>query len=138
MAIVPLHEADLALLQRVAPEVFDAPLTTEAARAYLAQPGHRLVLAVIDGQVVGQASAVVHARPGKPNDLYIDEVGVSPNFQRRGLATRLVRHLLDWGRSRGCSEVWLATEPDNTAARGLYAALELEEETAALFSAKLG
>ena len=37
-------------------------------------------------------------------------------------ALELMEALLDLGRSLGCEEAWVATEPDNGPARNLYAA----------------
>jgi aminoglycoside 6'-N-acetyltransferase I len=86
----------------------------------LAEPGHLLLVALVDGKVVGQAAAVIHRHPDKLTELYIDEVGVSPNLQRRGIARRLLEEMFAIGRDLGCEESWVGTETDNVGARGLY------------------
>lgn len=117
---------DVALLDRVAdgvfddPVVFDEPVAAERLAAYLAEPGHHLFLAVQDGVVVGQAAVIVHRHTDRPDDLYIDRVGVAPAHQRRGIARALMRAVMALGRELGCAEVWLGTETANAPARGLY------------------
>ena len=44
-----------------------------------------------------------------------------------GIATALMRRLIDLGRARGCQGIWLGTEPDNVAALGLYRKLGGDE-----------
>ena len=113
---------DVALFDRIADEVFDHEVDPVVLADYLAQPGHHLFIAVEDGLVVGQLSAVVHKHPDtRPVELYVDEVGVSPAWQRRGIATAMIDAAFALGRDLGCTEAWLGTEPDNDPARALYA-----------------
>lgn len=111
---------DEPLFERVAPEVFDEPINAERLRAYLAEPGHLMLLALSDDEVVGQCAAVLHHHPDKATELYIDEVGVASAHLRRGIATSMVRAMFEWGRELGCDEAWLGTELDNLEANGLY------------------
>ncbi len=111
---------DRDLFDRVADGVFDEPIDRARLAAYLAAPGHHLIVAISSGEVVGQVAAVVHRHPDKPTELYIDEVGVAPAFHRRGIARRMLEAMFAWGREVGCEEAWVGTEPDNVAARGLY------------------
>ena len=75
------------------------------------------------GPVVGFASAVTYLHPDKPVQMWINEVATAPDRRRRGVATAVVRRMLEHARSLGCASVWLGTEDDNDAARGLYRAL---------------
>ena len=118
-----LTQGDEAVFERVADEVFDEPIDPARMAAYLREPGHHMILAIEDGLVVGQAAAVVHRHPDKVTEIYVDEVGVSPAWQRRGIARELMRRMFDLGRSLGCEEAWLGTEPDNKPARALYKGL---------------
>ena len=112
---------DEALLDRVAEDVFDHAIDLARLTAFLAEPRHLMVLAIEDdGLVVGQARAIIHLSPDEPDGLYIDNMGVDPAFQRRGLGGRLLDELLAWGKERGCTYAWLATETDNLPARALY------------------
>jgi ribosomal protein S18 acetylase RimI-like enzyme len=117
---IQIHHENTDLLNRVAVDVFDEPIVPERLATYLENPANLLIVAVTNGVVIGQVAAVLHHHPDKPADLYIDEVGVTPEHQRRGIATRLMEEIVTWGKTLGCEEVWLGTEIDNTAARALY------------------
>ena len=115
-----LGPGDAAMLETVADDVFDEPVDPGRLAACLAEPNHHMIVALHDGVVVGQTAAVVHRHPDKPTELYIDEVGVSPAYRRRGVARRMLDAMLAHGRVIGCEEAWVGTEPDNLPARGLY------------------
>ena len=55
--------------------------------------------------------------------LLVYEVGVEPEFRRRGVARALFQQLSDVARERGIGEAFVLTEPDNEAANALYASL---------------
>lgn len=135
MAVDPIEvrlltATDIAVLEHVDTDVFDNPVRPGLAARYLQSPGSMLAVAVHHGVVVGMASAITYVHPDKPLQLFINEVGVSSRFQRRGLGRRLVDALLEQGRAMGCTEAWIATEEDNIAARALYAALGGTEDPA--------
>ena len=115
-----LYPGDDALVKRIAEDVFDEPVRPDRLAAYLASPGHFMIVALADGLVVGQCAAVIHRHPDKVSELYIDEVGVSPAFQRQGIARKMLDAMFALGREQGCGEAWVGTEPDNVAARALY------------------
>lgn len=115
-----LLPGDDAVLGGVAEEVFDEPVDPARLAAYLAAPDHQMIVALSNGIVVGQCAAVVHRHPDKATELYVDEVGVSPAFQRRGIAREMLAAMFALGRELGCAEAWVGTEPDNIAARALY------------------
>ncbi len=118
-----LGPGDEAILERVADDVFDNAVDPALARRFLADPRHHIVVALADGIVVGFVSAVDYLHPDKPAELWINEAGVAPDFQRRGIATALMRAMFDHGRTLGCSVAWLGTERANDAAMGLYRAI---------------
>jgi aminoglycoside 6'-N-acetyltransferase I len=113
--------ADASLFGCVADDVFDEPVDAGRLAAYLAEPGHLMLVAIAGGEVVAQLAAVIHRHPDKVTELYIDEVGVSPKYQRQGLAKKMLDAMFALGKARGCGEAWVGTEPDNIAARRLYA-----------------
>ena len=114
---------DAALLTRVAPEVFDGPIVDALCGEFLADPRHHIAVATSGDEVVGFASAVHYVHPDKPAQLFVNEVGVAPAWQRHGLARRLLVALLERGRAVGCTEAWVGTEVGNAAARALYRAV---------------
>ena len=131
--ILRLSPGDAAVLDRIAEDVFDEPVRPDRLAAYLADPGHILLVAVSDGIVIGQCAAIVHRHPDKVTELYIDEVGVTPAFQRKGIARAMVERMLAIGNELGCGEAWVGTEPDNLPARGLYERLEVKGDQAETF-----
>src|SRR5690242_11777115 len=98
--ILRIGPGDAAVLGRVADDVFDADIDPARVTAYLAEPGHLMVLAVAGGEVVGQARGMVHRHPDLPTELYIDNLGVTPGRRREGIATRLLDELVAWGREK--------------------------------------
>ena len=96
-------------------------IQVKLAKEFLADPRHHLVVAIDDGEIVGFVSGVHYVHPDKPAELFINEVGVAATHQREGIATKLLDELLGKGRTLGCREAWVATEPDNQAARRLAA-----------------
>lgn len=131
--IVRLSPDNAGLLHRLAGDVFDEPVRADRLAAYLAEPGHIMLVALSGGIVVGQCAAVVHRHPDKVTELYIDEVGVTPALQRNGIGRALVERMLGIGGELGCGEAWVGTEPDNLPARGLYESLDLPRDEAETF-----
>ena len=124
-----LRPGDERLLDQVAADVFDEPVRADRLAAYLATPGHLMVLAIDGDLVVGQCAGVIHAHPDKVTELYVDEVGTATSHLRQGIATAMLAELFAWGRELGCEEAWLGTELDNAAANGLYRAFGGKAET---------
>lgn len=113
--------ADAALFAHIDAGVFDGPIVPERLAAYLADPGHVMLLAIAGGRVVGQISGIVHRHPDLADEMYLDNLGVAPGWQRRGVATRLIDGLTTIARKRGCTEMWVATRAANAGAIALYA-----------------
>jgi ribosomal protein S18 acetylase RimI-like enzyme len=132
--IIRVGAAQAGLLAQVAEDVFDEPVDPRLLAAYLAEPGHLMVVAVTDGEVVGQARGMVHRHPDRPSELYIDNLGVTPPRQREHIATRLLDDLVAWGRQLGCEEAWVGTETDNEPARALYAGRGAEAEPFVMYA----
>lgn len=117
-----LQPGEHALLERVAPDVFDGPTVATLCREFAADPRHHLAVALdTDGRVVGMASGVHYVHPDKPPQMFVNEVGVAPGFEGQGIGRRLLAELLRRATELGCTEAWTATEPDNARAQALYA-----------------
>jgi aminoglycoside 6'-N-acetyltransferase I len=114
---------DASILDHVAPTVFDYAIDPRWTAEFLADARHHLAVALDGETVVGMASAVHYVHPDKAPELWVNEVGVAPTHWRRGVGRRLLHALFARGRELGCGAAWVATGPDNTAARGLYAAV---------------
>jgi ribosomal protein S18 acetylase RimI-like enzyme len=129
-----LGRDDRTLLDHVADGVFDGPVQEGWARAFVADARHHMVVARDEGVVVGMVSAVDYVHPDKAPQLWINEVGVAPSHQRRGIGRQLLDAMLDHGRTMGCTEAWLGTEHDNAPARALYEAAGSVAEPFVLYS----
>ena len=108
-------------------DVFDHPVDLVQLAAFIADPGHEMIIAVVAGKVVGMASGTVLLHPDKPPAFLISEVGVNKDMRLHGIGTALLRRLLQLARARGCRGIWLATEANNAAARALYHKLGARE-----------
>jgi ribosomal protein S18 acetylase RimI-like enzyme len=120
-AIRRLTRDDRAVLDRVADDVFDHAVNPALAAEFLDDPRHHLVVAIDGDVVVGFVSAVHYVHPDKPAELWINEVGVAPTHQGRGLAKALLTEMLAVGRGLECREAWVLTNRSNEAAMRLYA-----------------
>jgi aminoglycoside 6'-N-acetyltransferase I len=124
----------------VAPGVFDDPILPQALQSFLASPHHHLAVAIDQDMVVGFASAVQYVHPDKPRpELWVNEVGVSPSHQNRGVGKTLMHALLEVAWEAGCSEAWVLTERNNQPAMKLYKAVggQEEQQETVMFSFKL-
>jgi ribosomal protein S18 acetylase RimI-like enzyme len=135
--IKKLGAGDEAILERVAIDVFDEAIDFNLLKLYLAEPNHSMIVAIKAGEVVGQIRAVIHKHPDRPDELYVDNLGVTPTLQRQGIATKLLDAMLGVGKSLGCEEVWLGTESDNTQAKGFYESYGVKPETMLMYLFKL-
>lgn len=111
-------------LAPIAPGVFDNPIDLETAREFLANPDNRLIVARDGETIIGFVSATRLVHPDKPGgELYIQELGTAPDYQRRGVARALMRALFKEGKDMGCKLAWLAVDPGNEGALAFYKAI---------------
>jgi len=129
-----LGPGDASVLARVAPDVFDHAVDPRWSHAFFADARHHLIVALDGDTVVGMITALDYVHPDKAPQLWINEVGVAPSHQRRGIARRLLDAMLAHGRGLGCTEAWLGTEERNLAARGLYESTGAAPEPFVLYS----
>ena len=117
--IAALYRQNAAVYARMAPDLFRAP-DTEGLVDYLASdtewradPSNLAVVAEIGEEIAGFLEASV--QPPMPTArwqgsidvgetrLFINFVGTSPHYHRRGVATRLVQAAEEWGRAKGAT-----------------------------------
>lgn len=137
ISITQITPANQHLLARIAPDVFDHDIQADRLAAYVADERHALFVAVEDDVVVGQIRGSIHLQPDRDPDLYIDNLGTTPERKRRGAATAMMKALLDWGAAQGCTHAWVATETDNLEARGFYGAQRFTPSTIAMFALEM-
>jgi ribosomal protein S18 acetylase RimI-like enzyme len=118
-----LQHDEQAVLDHLAPGVFDNAIDHRWCGEFFADPRHHLAVALERELVVGFASAVRYVHPDKPPELWINEVGVALSHQRQGLGSRLLEALLQHGGTLGCVQAWVLTSPTNGGAQRLYEAV---------------
>lgn len=111
---------DLDLLMNAAEDVFDNPVDENFAREFLNDPRHHIVVAISEGVIVGFVSAVHYIHPDKPPELWINEVGVAPPHQGRGVGKAIMKGMLQLGRNLSCKNAWVLTDRGNEPANRLY------------------
>jgi ribosomal protein S18 acetylase RimI-like enzyme len=135
-----LRTGDEAVLERVAPGVFDEPVRPDLTRRFLATPNYRIFVALDGDLVVGIATGFTHFHPDKDEDFFVNELGVDDGYLRRGIGEALLRALLKEAKAMGCAEAWLGTEHVNGPALALYRKVMAgadTEEAMSVFTFKL-
>lgn len=94
----------------------------EAFDRILAEPQHRLVVAELDGAVVGTLHLTILpglSRRGASRGL-VEAVRVDSSVRSGGLGTQLLTWAVDAARESGCTLVQLTTEASRTDAHRFY------------------
>jgi ribosomal protein S18 acetylase RimI-like enzyme len=113
--------SDWLILKNVAENVFDDPIIESSAQEFLADPRHRLAVALDGDFVVGFVSAVIYVHPDKPApEMWINEIGVAPSHQRQGIGKALMQAILEEAKRSGCAEAWVLTDRVNLPAMAMY------------------
>ena len=82
------------------------------------QPGW--FVAAIGENIVGFVLASLHQAEARHIECWVDDVGVSHAWRRRGIATLLLRRALDWGVSEGVEYFLLESGRQNESAHRLF------------------
>ena len=128
MEVRILRAEDISILSHVDGDVFDDPVLSQSAREFLSDSRHHLAVAMDDGIVIGFASGVHYVHPDKARpEFWINEVGVSETYHKRGIGKALIRALLDVARALSCADAWVLTERENAPAMRLYQSMGGEE-----------
>jgi GNAT superfamily N-acetyltransferase len=128
MIIKLLTPTDSHILNNVAENVFDDPIVEASAKEFLADPRHRLVVALDGDLVIGFVSAVIYMHPDKPApEMWINEIGVAPTHQRQGIGKALMQAILEEAKRSGCNEAWVLTDRANLPAMAMYKSAGGEE-----------
>jgi ribosomal protein S18 acetylase RimI-like enzyme len=109
------HEVVLA-----AGHLFDHEPTPEWTRAFLAAPGHHLLMAFEGDRALGMVAGVEMTMPDKGTEMFLYELGVVDDARGKGVGTALARALADLAIDLGCYDMWVLTDHDNLPALGAY------------------
>ncbi|MFC9258111.1 GNAT family N-acetyltransferase [Amycolatopsis thailandensis] len=105
-----------------AQHLFDGPARRTASEKFLAGEENHLLIAYEDGEPAGMITGTEVTHPDKGTEMFLNELDVSPDYQRRGIGRDLVDALAGLARERGCRGMWVGVETDNEAALATYAA----------------
>ena len=114
-------DAILALLEEWLPDEALTVKRAEVVRAAISDERHVLLVAEVDGEVVGFLLLVIFydllegALVGYIQDLY-----VRANSRSRGLGTALLERAVEEARARGAVELHVSVHPDNRPAIRFY------------------
>jgi GNAT superfamily N-acetyltransferase len=117
-----------ATLRNLAPGVFDGHINPSIAEEFLRDRHHHLAVAIDEGRIVGFASGVHYVHPDKPPQMFINEVGVAPTCQSRGIGRAVLLALIDRARELNCSEAWVLASRENIPAMRMYGSLGGSED----------
>ncbi len=110
-------ESDVVL---AAGHLFDSAPTPAWSQAFLAAPGHHLLMAFEDDRAVGMVTGVEMTMPDKGTEMFLYELAVADDAQGKGIGTALARALADLAIQLGCYDMWVLTDHDNLPALGAY------------------
>ena len=102
--------------------LLDSPARAEAARRFIDEPAHHLLVAYDENLGVGFVTGVEMTHPDKGTEMFLYELGVDASAQGKGIGRALVTALADLARTAGCYGMWVLTDRDNTAAIRTYQA----------------
>ncbi len=118
-----MRETDLDGVLAIEEASFPVPWSRESFRFEMHEnPYAWNVVVKTSGLVVGFACLWA-----LDEELKINNIAIHPDWRGRGLGTRLLRWILDFGRSEGCAEATLEVRPSNEVARTLYRRHGFEE-----------
>jgi ribosomal protein S18 acetylase RimI-like enzyme len=122
MEIKLLAPGDEGLLVTAADLFNDVALKAKDAARLLGDPSFVMVVALdASGEMMGRIYGHVLNRIDV-SDLFLYEVDVADEYQRRGAATAMLDLLKTFCAKRGYNEMFVLTEVSNDAGNGLYAA----------------
>lgn len=101
------------------------PLDAEALRALATWPGNHLLVARVDGRILGTLTLVTFPIPTGLR-AWIEDVVVDEEARGRGVGAALTREAVRLARAAGARTVDLTSRPSRAAANRLYERLGFE------------
>lgn len=131
-----LLPGDEGIASRVAALFKAAPDLSSPARRFLANDANYLIVAEVATELAGFVIAYRLDRLDRDAaQLFVNEVGVLPQFQRQGIGTQLVQEIRRLVATEGLMEAFVLTDHANVAAQRLYGGTgaTIEEDQSMLF-----
>lgn len=115
LAIAPATDADLDRVDEIEQHSFKTPWPRGAFKAELLREWARLDVVRLDDRLVGFCNYWLVT-----TELHILAIATEPDYRGRGIAGRLLEHVLDVARQAGCSLATLEVRRSNVPAIALY------------------
>jgi len=109
---------DLSEILRIERASFRTPWTELHWRYELEKSESRILVATVEGRVVGYVCGWVMGE-----EMEVANLAVDPQWRGRGLGKGLLKALLERALEEGVREVWLEVRESNQTAQKLYASL---------------
>ena len=121
----PHHSGRFVELVTIFADVFDMPTLEIPEEAYLKQllsnPDFIVIVATVDEAVVGGATVyLLHKYYTTKKAAYIYDIGVTPNFQGKGIGKQLIQFIMDYCKQHNIDDAWVEAEADDAAAVNFY------------------
>jgi ribosomal protein S18 acetylase RimI-like enzyme len=119
----PVHVEEASSSEAIlaASALFDDQPDPAATAAFLADERHHLLIGYIDGAPAGFVSAIELLHPDKPRpEMFVYELGVADAHRGRGVATALMKRVVELCDDRQCGEMFVLTDEANVAAQATY------------------
>ena len=92
----------------------------QALEAVIATENQTLLLARLDGKVVGMATLVLLVGPIAGCKIYLDDFVTDPSVQGKGVGSRLWDAMLSWGQQHGATKLTFTSNPKRQTAHRFY------------------
>ncbi len=125
-----LTSNDLALAKSAISDIHGrGPLEAGALESYLRDPANILIVAAEAGRAIGSVNGHILKRPHlNTPSAFLDELDVSPQHRRKGIAKALIVEFAQLARAAGAFEVWVLTNQSNKGAMAAYQACGFARE----------
>ena len=123
MIIRDARPADLPVVRRLIGQLADAPDEAEFRTRFervSATPGHRIIVAEIDSEIVGVLHVFERPALEKPCEAVVQALVVDGKLRRAGIGEALMHEAEAWAASRKLASTALYTRIDRERARMFY------------------
>jgi len=122
-SIIPTEEAHLPALAELERQCFTPPASEAKLREKFALENNYMLSAVLDGEIAaGNAVAGFVGVDEISGEAFVDDLAVSPQYRRRGIASALLARAETGAILRGCEKIHLECREGNEGALRLYEA----------------
>ncbi len=126
MIALPLTPDHLAAIAAIEAARFDSPMTLRQLRHLATRPAFIGFVMLPDAETGADPLAYALCLAGGGSADLVS-IATAPASERRGVATRLLDHVLTWLRQEGYEDICLEVAIDNEAALALYHRLAFAE-----------